>query len=119
MEEKIICRICGTELSISKATPCPTCREVVKTKSELMQEIKEKSIKSETLQAEIAAARTELWMRSRRAQEYYIWERPQPNIGKEEFFHGVRNTPRKFSTGQSQGEVRQGRITQAEIDAFE
>ena len=76
--EQIFCRNCGTEHNIVRATECEECHEVVFTKAELLAQIREKSARVNTLNAEIAVARSELWHRTHRSGGLYVWEQPRP-----------------------------------------
>lgn len=76
--EEITCRVCGTRIIITRATVCPGCKEEIFTRGELLQSIREKEQKIETLKGEIGAARAELFSRAVRVPKPLFWENMKP-----------------------------------------
>lgn len=84
-EELVHCRNCDTPNYLTSSSirlVCPGCGEEVWPRKALMDLIRLKQDMVNTLNAEIAAARTELYFRKLRNGEKFFWEQPKPAAGR-------------------------------------
>jgi hypothetical protein len=78
--ETVICRWCDTTHELTSAKQCPGCGEILQTNRELMDRMAAINKTVNTLNAEIAVIRAELWNRKQRTQAVYFWEQPKPAL---------------------------------------
>jgi hypothetical protein len=78
--ETVICRNCGTSHEVEKSITCKTCNEEILSQRAILDAIKEKQAKSDTLQAEIAMLRSELFFRKQRKTETWFYEMSKPTF---------------------------------------